>query len=486
MASTPTPAAPVPSRLPVLLSLLLLAALLGGWWWNQERGTASTKDAEPPRRSAQLMDGRVNADHHREAKAGPRDFRKEVDAVLFLATYRTREPLDAFMREWAAVNPDAAFQWTLDHKHDQLWKPIMEIVVKADFQKAKEMFAKMEVTPGKSAAAEVFYQEWAKTDPEAALQAIADNEDEWHKGTMPAIVIGEVARQDIPHALVLLESLAGTSNPFQGGTEIAREWSKRDLPAALAWSESLPSPERDWTMRTILPTWVETEPKAAMDYLITHFQPPPEDLFDSIRILAKADPQSASRWLNESGHQTSPLARHNLYAGTILANPDEAAAFLSSIEGPMKDHVAVQVIDDLSATNPEIAGRLAEKIGNPSIFGYVGKDLLREWAPSQPEAAAAWISSVMESGAHDRYVEESLIEAYLTHAPTAHLDLGVRLLNKLEESHRLKVSRELGPLWLHLDEAKGRQMLTGLGISDEEIVVLQKKIHEPQDGYQPK
>lgn len=252
---------------------------------------------------------------------------------------------------------------------------------------------------------EVVAAEWAKLDPNAALEWAKTLEGGERNEALESVV-GEMARKDPAGAAALAATLDPESRA-DAFAEVAEQWAATDFEAAEAWIRSLPSDEQGQAMATALETLASSDPSAAADKALAMGSGEHRD--EAVREVAEAwsrqDPATAADWLVSQNPENAGGSMREVMVN--WSNQDSAGA-LSFINeqplGEMRDSATQAYLWSNRDTAPQDAVTLAEAITddrdrNRTIMMTAGR-----WMQEDASAARTYIeqSSALSDRAKDR------------------------------------------------------------------------------------
>lgn len=274
--------------------------------------------------------------------------------------------------------------------------------------------------------AHLLLSRWAKEDPESAYASLNDADFTNSRGH-PTTILAVLAAYDPQRAADWLKN-PENANAFYprlghelAGT-ISKEWARQDLPAALAWAQSLPDQQRGGAYSGVLGSLATTNPEQASSLALTLDPGPARQhiVGEIASSWARNSPVDALTWAQSlSGKEQTDATRSAL---RIWAQnePGETAKYLDSLDHEIDSHLPVVAgtwarnepsrAADWVASQPEGEGR------NDAIA-----EALWNWTTQNPAAATEWVQDQKEGPVRDHAIA-GLATAALDFDPATALD----------------------------------------------------------------
>jgi hypothetical protein len=484
-------------KIRLILSAAIVLSFIAIWpkWWRSTDSNGTSEDAAFRTSPQRLVQAKPEFRGEAPLPSSSEEFADELNRLVIIERFaglqvhpislRMREALDA----WASIDPEAALQWALNAEDVEkltydFSAQIIRQVAASDPGKAKEMMGGFKDSKWRASAVHAIVEALGHQDPEAAFAYARDNlEGEIDSETAAALVAG-IVRNDVPRSLEFLNDLASTIDRHAPIRDIAQAWGVLNFDAAWEWANTLKGHERVWALEELGPIWTQTDPEAALNHLVSAFQIPKSLVFQCLGEWGKTNHQGALKWLEGSSVAKYPEASYYIHRGWLTALPKEsvAAADLSGAPPGERDELLSLKVDLIKREFPEQAATILEEISSAYQASIVVHFLISDWCQTDAQAAASWVSTLRDSPLKETSIL-SLIDATIEKNP----DIAVAWLAKVgDPQRRIQLIERAGPLWLFFDEATGRQQLHDLGLSDEEIVKLQRRIHEPREDDGPR
>ena len=301
-----------------------LSTLLSKWMLHDHAAALAWLDTLPnATRRAELIESSIN----------PHDKQPARDLPLALRLPEGQNRIDTIGRllgDWTKTDPDAALAWLRAHDDPSLapaaasvQKTLLATLAATDPAAA---VARWQALPDSAARAEAVFpvaQAWAKTDPAAATQWLADQ-----LPPLPPVNLNHPALATLSPEEREAALKDSRRWHYSGLGSLLQEWAKTDPDAALAWAETIPDPKkREGILRGLIPSMPPAfSSTGAPDplqtaTLINRINDPAirtEVLSAHIQYWMRSDLVAARDWLE------------NHYALT----PDQAARLLAEAELP--------------------------------------------------------------------------------------------------------------------------------------------------------
>ncbi len=188
-------------------------------------------------------------------------------------------------------------------------------------------------------------------------------------------LLEQLAMSDPLAALEFTEGIASWRDAERARNNILKVWASNEPMAALAWADSaladVPYNLRKSQMKAIIQGFAETNPKGAFNY-------------------ANAMSEANSSELRLKNRLLSEVIEKQIRGGGL----EEAHATIAlMVDGPSKDNLQRQLVDEWAAFDPVSAAAYVQGLGSDASTG-MKTALIGEWAESDPAAAAAWLSNL--------------------------------------------------------------------------------------------
>ncbi|MCH2065001.1 MAG: hypothetical protein MK194_14905 [Roseibacillus sp.] len=236
-------------------------------------------------------------------------------------------------------------------------------------------------------------EQWARQDPDAALEWASTLDPEQQVGAYSGI-INNILESDPQRAAALAMTLDSSDRPKLLG-QIAEAWAAQDPAEAVAWANSLTGGDREGSLQEALGSWAASAPAEAARYVD---QLPEQErssyVRDVVRNWSEQAPADAAAWLESQpeGEGRAGAMGHLMWNWTTR-DPEAAADWLGEQPaGPSYDEgvtglakAAAHAYDD-----PSTAVNWASTIENQDLRDSMTRHTLGVWRRQNEEAAQSW------------------------------------------------------------------------------------------------
>jgi len=300
--------------------------------------------------------------------------------------------------------------------------------------------------------AHLLLSRWAKEDPESAFASLNDADFTNSRGH-PTTVLAVLAAHDPQRAADWLKN-PENANAFYprlghalAGT-ISKEWARQDLPAALAWAQSLPDQQRGGAYSGVLGSLATTNPEQASSLALT-LEPGParQHIVGEIASSwARNSPVEALTWAQTLSTDEQTDATRSALRVWAQNEPGETARYLDSLDQKIDSHLPV-VAGAWARNEPsQAADWVAIQADGEGRNDAIAKTLWN-WTTQNPAAATDWVQNQSEGPVRDHAIA-GLATAALDFDPPTALDWVDKISKpKLKES---LLQRSLA-IWNHKD-----------------------------------
>ncbi|MEM1082565.1 MAG: hypothetical protein AAGI48_00450 [Verrucomicrobiota bacterium] len=274
------------------------------------------------------------------------------------------------LRSWASVDPVNAAQYYKDNPND---------------------FDRMGGRgPRGDNGAGVVALEWAKQDPQAALDW-AQTLDGRDKSAALASVLGEMAVTDPAEAASVAAGL-DEDDRNRAYSEIAEKWAQSDLAAAESWAKTLTGEDQQDAMAALIGVMAKDDPQGAAAKIegMSEGRERERAIRDVASSWAREAPAEAAEWVVGQGDGEDGLER----VIATWAGQDSAAA-LSFIqeqpEGEMRDAATQTYLRTDRSLEPEASISLAESISDERDRSRTVARTAMRWMRDDETAARTYV-----------------------------------------------------------------------------------------------
>jgi hypothetical protein len=236
--------------------------------------------------------------------------------------------------------------------------------------------------------------EWAKQDPDAAL--------EWAQGlegrdgsSAVRSVFQELANTDPAKAAEMASSLEG-DQLSEAYSAIARKWGSSDWDSAEQWISSLPADQRDGALAEAIRGLSDNDPILASQQIANLTDA--EEISDAVRSVARnwaqQDPAAAAEWL--VGQESEDLGRPMSEVMSSWVSKDSAGA-LSFLDaqpaGELRDTAAQAFLRSNRGGDVQESLQIAESIQDDKDRGRSVAMTAMRWMADDKEAAVQYLQN---------------------------------------------------------------------------------------------
>ncbi|HWB03979.1 MAG TPA: RNA polymerase sigma factor [Verrucomicrobiales bacterium] len=373
-----------------------------------------TKPADPFalfKRSALLKEWRrLHEEHGSTPEAMPLLYK---DIAALKDPFHRRALRPALLAEWAAVDPQGAWQYLVVEKKrtDHALLMVQEWLRLDPAQAADHLTAQVAAAPSLTRS---LLNDIAKTAPDrlgAIVAQLPASANPWDRSVQSAFM--HYAQNNPSAARAAAEALSGRDRQ-QAIAGAVSGWAEKDGPAALTYARSLPEgAERNEALQFALIGWAKENPFTALDHL-KEASTGDGTRFDSnttAQVLAAAsakDFDGALRWLEQHDgiiNREAWWGLNEALSKRISADPAGTLSFLASEPPAMRDGLRT-VLSNLLYTGE----------------GFAQRDAIWEWAKTQPPGGIAdQVREMLMNAAASR--DPELLRKFAAESPSG-LDAG--------------------------------------------------------------
>ena len=236
-------------------------------------------------------------------------------------------------------------------------------------------------------------EQWARQDPDAALEWASTLDPEQQVGAYSGI-INNILESDPQRAAALAMSLDSSDRPKLLG-QIAEAWAARDPAEAVAWANTLSGGDREGSLQEALGSWAASDPSRAAAYVD---QLPEQERADFVgdvaRNWAEQAPADAAAWLGNQpeGESKAGVMGHVMWNWTTT-DPEAAANWLGEQPaGPSYDNGVTGLAKAAAHAYEDAATAVnwASTIENQDLRNRMTQHTLGVWSRQDEGAAQSW------------------------------------------------------------------------------------------------
>lgn len=221
------------------------------------------------------------------------------------------------------------------------------------------------------------------------------------KGPLLHSIIQQWAKTDPKAALLATQELENPKLREQLNNTILRNWGQSDPVQAIEWALFQPDKKIQATLLThslrALATNKPIEALAIADSLPDEIQ---LNAYTSVfQSWASQDALAAASWLSSSAEAVYSEKIVTMVARQLARNyPNEAIEWVSTLPSNLSLLATAQVANVIGLAQPELAASLLAPLGDERAKRRSESTLARQWAKTNPEAAMDWAESSNSKG----------------------------------------------------------------------------------------
>ncbi len=239
-------------------------------------------------------------------------------------------------------------------------------------------------------------KEWAKQDPEAAIEWAKGLPDSARGGALEQVVGGMAIEDPQKAASVAMDLEPGRDRTGLLG-DIAEKWAAENPTEAMTWANSLEGEERTRARREALGGWAETDPKAAAGFVDTLDTQVEKNAAVGVvgSRWARQNPSAAAQWV---GDQPESDGKANA-TGSVMrvwtaAEPEQASQWLADQPaGASRDRGIIGLADTIGPSDPDSSMDWVASISNAETRTQQLNRRTKIWLGADSEGATNWINT---------------------------------------------------------------------------------------------
>ena len=344
--------------------------------------------------------------------------------------------LGGILRNWATVEPDAAFDYLGKLEHSErvkapLARDMLNRLVRHDATQAEPYVRRLPPGSQRHELTMILATTKAKTDPKAALEWAKTLTDELDRQAATAIAIHKLSESSPLQMLDYVDQLpwsdflsnpassrysyrmngsSGSGSPHSsvadGLSELLPSLAETDPRKALTIAAKLPDVDCQWngnlrtnTTKRILNAVFKRSPETFLELAA---EIPVSVIIDLKYSLVSGASQDGLDWLAANwerlpgGELQKPIATA---LGRKLAeiDPLKALDFAATLEEKMQPSIVMAAASNLAKSDPELAMETFGALPDDFSRERVARSILEELAETDPDMALAWFDSLEES-----------------------------------------------------------------------------------------
>lgn len=396
-------------------------------------------------------------DERREMLWSVADTWFETDPSAALSAVTSLDPADRshweteLLHRWVSKDPDAALEWALAQPASGKGDLLGYVAGRIADRSPQEMFELVETLdpPRRNMVAEVVLHTWGRTDPVAALEALAAMGAATRlSGSVGVSIVGSWAENDPRAAFEWVRAQEPSRIRSAMLSAVLADLGQTDPLRALTFANQLDRTDRSTAIERVLGVWGREHPRAAATWLDASEDKTAAAVVVVARHYAEADAEGAFEWLrgqsDEAQRRTISLVVQRLAA----ESPESALRMIARIrDSNAKQTAGSQLISTWAASEPRAAIRAIPRM-DTSIRQNLYQTAFMAWSRTEPEAAAAFLDRVPLSS------RDSAIQGVLQQTAFSNVDLAERLYDRLADDGARRVAAAILYTSLRVDDPK--------------------------------
>ena len=293
---------------------------------------------------------------------------------------------------------ESMFEWVgsvaTGSTYDQKVGDVVRSMAEADPNRAIEFMQQMRPGSARMNALGSIANMMAERDPAAALVFAQSLGYEDERERALSHMSWQLSRNGGEEARALILDSEDPMLQRKVASQMVREWTKYDRPAALAWVEGLSDEQaRNNSVGQVLGHWIQSEPNEAIQYIVNDL---PENrlssnLSSAYSQWAQQDPEAAVAGLAQLP-ESEKLQEADIYNRVAQAyvqhDPMAASEWISTLDdGPARDASVKTLVSNISKTDPEAGFIWSETLSDDNARKNSLRQTVQKWVKDDPDAA---------------------------------------------------------------------------------------------------
>lgn len=362
----------------------------------------------------EMLLAEFNVERARKVVAGYSESEVQAALALTAALPKTSDRNSLrweLYRSWASRNPSAAWKAALADPLDigsgYLLGAVSGEIGRSNGPATLDMVRALEAGPRRSAALRGVFRGWGELDPVAAIEYWNTHPDLPVDGSAIYLVLKRLGAKDPARAANLALKITDKKARTSAFSSILSPWAEADPAAALKWAQSLTDTNlRNDNTSTALSSWSRMNPQAAMAHV--QAMPPSGMRGSAMRDVwhnwLRRSPQEAVAFLSTvNDEEFTQNIDWSLANSLEQMTQEERSHTLAQLpEGEMKKGVVRNLVNQQIEKGQynQALSHLNAMPDSDQRDDSVHK-LGKEWATSDPVAAAAWLKLQPDSSDRD-------------------------------------------------------------------------------------
>ena len=244
-------------------------------------------------------------------------------------------------------------------------------------------------------------QDWAKTDPLAALEMAATlPAGQLRTDAFTAACGAWASEHPVDAAKWAASHLTG---PLAGEVLgiVAGAWAEKNPAAAAAWVSGLPSVVMsENATAAVVSSWATQDPQATAQWIASFSNPERKAaaMSNLVSGWCEQSPEDAARWVTgKLGNPEASELTEALISSWSSRDPQAASAWIMRLPAELQGSAASTLISNWAGTDPKAAAEWAARLPEGDSRNEAISTLASTWAAAEPQNALTWISGLPDS-----------------------------------------------------------------------------------------
>lgn len=374
-----------------------------------------------------------------------------LSAVASMDAPQVRSWQGQLLNRWVRQDPDAALQWAIAQPGSGQRDPlrlVAEVIARHSPREMFELSETLEPARQKMVAEGVLHA-WARTDPVAALEALAAmGKAARPSGSVAVSILGSWAENDPRAAIEWVRAQEPSRIRSAMLSTAFADLGKADPLRALTFANELDSTDRSMAIERVLGVWAQGHPHAAAAWLDASEDKTAAAVAVVARHYAEADPEESFAWLLDQSHEAQRRAISQVVQRLAAESPESALRMINRIrDSKARGTAGSQLISTWAASDPRAAIRGITRM-DTSMSQSLYQTAFSAWSRTDPEGATAFLDQVPSSN------RDSAIRGVLQQTAFSNVDLAERLYDRLDDDGARRWAASILYMSLRVDDPK--------------------------------
>ena len=323
-----------------------------------------------------------------------------LSAVASIDGADRRRLQDRLVRHWASQDPDAALVWALGQPGSPNTDPLRQVAEVVANHSPREVFELVEKLepPRRNRIAQGVLFAWGRTDPVAALDALATMANAGRLGRPVGVsIIGSWASNDPEAAIDWVRAQEPSPIHTSMLTSAMSYLGRSDPLRALSLADELDGTVRSKAIERVLHAWGRKDPRAAAAWLDASGDKTPSAVRTVARHFAEEDPEGAFEWLQDQSVEARRRAFPTVVGRLAAESPDSALRLVDGIEDTdVKQAAGFELMSTWVEFDPQAAIRAITRMDD-SVSRHLYQSAFQMWSHFDPESATGFLDQIPSS-----------------------------------------------------------------------------------------